>query len=219
MLKNNSLKNAKYSLAFSLTIAASSYAAENVTTSDSVTPPVNSPPKNDEIKWAPLEINKPEQIDTSQIDTHQKRELWEARLSELNTYYQKLRQQAQADGIEFSNIPPWDEENKNLDRSSSAMQNNLERMQAVINGMTPEERDVCTTVHRLSVGLMQSSSIPPPQPIAEPNYGGGPRYGYGYPDEYRRIPNGYGNYGGGYGRPYAYPNYVPDWQGGAGSWW
>ncbi|KOR30154.1 hypothetical protein TI03_00175, partial [Achromatium sp. WMS1] len=43
------------------------------------------------------------------------------------------------------------------DSETPANQPNLEQMQAIIDGMTPEERDVCTTVHRLSMGLTQHS--------------------------------------------------------------
>jgi hypothetical protein len=72
----------------------------------------------------------------------------------------------------------------------------LERMQAVINGMTPEERDVCTTVHRLSMGLMQHSAPPAPPPMPEyypapRNYGIAPGQGAaGY--DYPNGPAGYG---------------------------
>jgi hypothetical protein len=95
----------------------------------------------------------------------------------------------------------------------------LERMQAIIDGMTPEERDACTTVHRLSMGLMQRST-PYMQPPMPPVYHNAPhgygthRQGAGY-DYYPNGPTGYGPYPRhnpqGYDRGIKYQ--APDWRG------
>ncbi|KOR30567.1 hypothetical protein TI04_05145 [Achromatium sp. WMS2] len=88
---------------------------------------------------------------------------------------------------------------------------NLEHMQEVINGMSPEEREVCTTVHRLSMGFMQHQMPPPPPPPAYDQGGNAPYpqnaapdYGQGNPGPYynnfgrmqdpRYAPNNYGQY-------------------------
>lgn len=96
----------------------------------------------------------------------------------------------------------------------------LERMQAIIDGMTPEERDACTTVHRLSMGLMQHSR-PYMQPPMPPVYHNAPRgygthrQGAGY-DYYPNGPTGYSPYSSrhnsqGYERGIKYQ--APDWRG------
>lgn len=76
-------------------------------------------------------------------------------------------------------------------------QPDLERMQAVIDGMTPEERDVCTTVHRLSMGLMQH--LPPPAQPPMPEY-------YSPPSGYGRNPGRMPGIAPGQGTSYDYSN-------------
>jgi len=173
-----------------------------------------------------------------------RRKYWEAQIARLNARYQRLRQRAAADGVNFSETPPWnaanmdvsttqkfrqDEQNSNAtnifpqpltapavppspDSSQSVYKQpqstdtppDLERMQAIINGMTQEERDACTTVHRLSMGLMQYSrpyQHPPIYYNIPPHYGYVPRpgfSGYGYP----RSTNGYNPYAGYRSYPY-----------------
>jgi hypothetical protein len=228
MLCNHTLKNVKCGLVTSFTLTLPLYAADN--TINSMPAKAQSPAKSQTsstitsnaselnktgIKWAPLETaatelpNQPTNFQPDEMTLQRKRELLTARISELNSRYQQLRQDAQADGIDLADTPPW---------TNANFSTNLERMQAIINAMTPEERDVCTTVHRLSMGLMQSSA----PPLAPP-----PPYGYAsYPPGYGRAPTGYSNYGyvpepNYYGYPnYSYGNYnrggyrVPEsWQG------
>lgn len=240
------LHNLECGIALSLALTTSAQTAENTPVAPNATAKqqFDSKPITTESKpvWAPTQqpsnIGKengteaqpelPVSAATTSLDSQmlaqQKRELWESRRAELNTRYQELRQQAAADGVELSQQTPW-EDTKESD--------NLERMQTVINNMTPEERDVCTTVHRLSMGLMQSSVMPPPQsppPPLEPNrygyseYGRVPNYGYNaYPysnapvNPYPNTQGGYGypasGYGYGRGAGYRTPDY---WQGGGG---
>jgi hypothetical protein len=96
------------------------------------------------------------------------------------------------------------------------------KLQAVIDGMTPEEREACTTVHRLSMSMpVQPSmrSLPPPPERgygadyrSAPGYGAAPPYGgYGAGPGYSNGPGyGYG-YGPGYGYYGRGMGNAPDW--------
>lgn len=142
---------------------------------------------------------------------------WEKRLAELNTNYQKLRQQAAEQGVHLPDAAPWTGNvNHNVYNSGYSPpptrgnyttngQLSLEQMQAVINAMSSEEREVCTMVHKLSMDLMQSSSShpsystmnnlppqqpasPPPQSSAYPERDNGARYYTNSQDYYSRNP-------------------------------
>jgi len=168
-------------------------------------------------------------------------ERWKARRAELSARYQELRRRADESGMELPETAPWEagmsgpigteehpwgqEQMSPNGPPTSEGHPDWEKLQAVINGMTPEEREACTTVHRLSMGTPMPPVLPPPERGYDPNYGPAPGYGmapgygsggYGAGPGYSGGP-GYG-YGPGYGNAPGYGYYgrgmgnAPDWQ-------
>jgi hypothetical protein len=177
-----------------------------------------------------------EQRRTEQQARHERRramspeERWKMRRAELAARYQELRQRAAEHGVEMASTPPWDEEapvNKMppMQQSPDASyppafgdhpewdrQQDWAQLQAVVDGMTQEERDVCTIIHRLSTRLMHPtpSVMPPPERGYGPEAGPGPGAWapYGHAPGYRPGPS-YDGYrmAPGYARA---PRYAPD---------
>jgi hypothetical protein len=173
---------------------------------------------------------------------------WKARRAELSARYQDLRRRAIESGLDLPEMAPWETAQTTMDAwnrpdmpsaeqaasrmppqegadaSSPDDQPDWEHLQAVINGMTPEEREACMIVHRFSMGSpMQLGVQQPAPPPRERHYGGD----YGYAPGYGAAGPGYGqgytkgmdyNRGAGYGQNYDQGYYsrgmntAPNWQ-------
>ncbi|MCG7932545.1 MAG: hypothetical protein N0C88_16925 [Candidatus Thiodiazotropha lotti] len=110
--------------------------------------------------------------------------------------YQKMREQAKQQGIEMSETPPWVARKK-------AMEEEWAKHQAVIEGMTDEERAACHAMHRrhMGHGMGRGHGMGPGHgkacgqgcqgPYGNPGAMPAPRYpGYGYGP----APYGQGNF-------------------------
>jgi hypothetical protein len=113
--------------------------------------------------------------------------------------YQEMREKAQQQGVEMPETPPWQ-------ARKQAMDDEWAKHQAVIEGMSDEERAACHAMHRRHMGMGSYRGMGPVhgagcggcQQAPQGNYGGGapmpmPRYpGYGYGPA--PAPYGQGNF-------------------------
>lgn len=111
-------------------------------------------------------------------------------------HYQEMRERAKEAGVDLPETPPWEQR-------QSMMKDEWARQQAVIDGMTDEQRAACQAMHRRQMGMMWEN---PERPMmGRPGYGQGmgpgmgrgmgmapgmmgPGYGYG-PDPYNGQQN------------------------------
>lgn len=119
-------------------------------------------------------------------------------LEELADYreqhYQEMRARAAERGMELPETPPWKQPMPEMPEPPAMP--DMEKLQAVIDGMSPEEREACMIMHRMHMGAMQAPRRPmmPPQGGYGPGYGYGPGMGYGRGYGYGPRP-GYGGWG------------------------
>ncbi|MEW8626857.1 MAG: hypothetical protein AB2551_13960 [Candidatus Thiodiazotropha sp.] len=94
------------------------------------------------------------QMETNRPSAEERRQRHEKMMSmtpeERDAYrqerYQKMREQAQQQGIEMPETPPWVARKK-------AMEEEWAKHQAVIEGMTDEERAACHAMHKRHMGM------------------------------------------------------------------
>ena len=114
----------------------------------------------------------------------------EERDAERQAHYQEMQERAKAMGVELPQTPPWEQRQAMMDEAWA-------KQQAVIDGMTDEERAACHAMHRRHMGMMMDNNQRPMMP----GYGMGPGMGQGM---------GPGMMGPGYGygpAPYGPQNY------------
>jgi hypothetical protein len=112
------------------------------------------------------------------------------RMAAREKHYQEMREQAKQRGVEMPETPPWE-------ARQSAMQEEWAKHQAVIDGMSDEERAACHAMHRRHMGMRhreRPQRYPMQRPerdagIMGPGYGPGAGYGPGYAPGYGQ---GYG---------------------------
>ncbi len=114
----------------------------------------------------------------------------EERMAAREEYYKEMQARAKERGIDLPDTPPWK-------ARQSAMDQTWEKHQAVIDGMTDEERAACHAMHQRHMGMMRD--YPERPMMRNPGMMGpgmmgpgtmgpgmmGPGYGYG--------PNPYGS--------------------------
>ena len=106
-------------------------------------------------------------------------------------HYEEMRDRAKADGVDLPELPPWE-------RHQQMMDDEWTKQQAVIDGMTDEERAACHAMLRRQMGMWDYPERPKmPAPGMGPGMGRGmgpgmmgPGYGYG-PDPYGYGPDPY----------------------------
>ncbi len=104
-------------------------------------------------------------------------------------HYQEMRARAAEKGMELPETPPWKQSRRDMPEPPPMPEMpDMEKIQAVIDGMSPEEREACMTMHRMHMRSMQSQ--PRPMPPAQGGYGRG--YGYGPGMGYGRPGYGHG---------------------------
>lgn len=111
----------------------------------------------------------------------------EERMAAREKHYEEMRARAKERGIEMPETPPWE-------ARQSAMDEEWAKHQAVIDGMSDEERAACHAMHRRHMGMMnrerpqrppmQGSGMGPGMGPGMMGPGYGPGQGYG--------PNPYG---------------------------
>jgi hypothetical protein len=98
----------------------------------------------------------------------------EERMAAREAHYQEMRERAKERGIELPETPPWQ-------ARQSAREDEWAKHQAVIDGMTDEERTACHAMHRRHMGMMNRER-PQRAQMQGPGMGRGmmgPGYGYG----------------------------------------
>ena len=108
----------------------------------------------------------------------------EERMAAREEYYKEMQARAKERGIDLPDTPPWQ-------ARQAAMDEAWEKHQAVIDGMTDEERAACHAMHQRHMGMMMRD-LPERPMMRNPGMGRGmmgpgmmgPGYGYG--------PNPYG---------------------------
>ncbi len=114
----------------------------------------------------------------------------EERMAARESFYQEMQARAEERGIDLPDSPPW--------QSRAYPDDDWAKTQAVIDGMTPEERAACHAMHSRHMGMMRNMPQRPMGPgMSAPGMMGpgmmdqgwgpgamGPGYGYG--------PNPYG---------------------------
>jgi hypothetical protein len=71
----------------------------------------------------------------------------EERMAAREEHYKEMQEQAKQRGLELPETPPWE-------ARQSAMDEEWARQQAVIDGMSDEERAACHAMHRRHMGMM-----------------------------------------------------------------
>ncbi len=107
--------------------------------------------------------------------TQEEREAFRAK------HYQEMRARAAEKGMELPETPPWMQSRRDMPPAMPELPD-MEKIQAVVDGMSAEEREACMTMHQMHMRSMQS----PPRPMVPfqggygRGYGYGPGMGYGY---------------------------------------
>ncbi|MCG8040963.1 MAG: hypothetical protein JAY72_06155 [Candidatus Thiodiazotropha endolucinida] len=155
-------------------------------------------PANPPWHMSQMEANRPSMDERRQQHEKMMNMTPEERDAYRQERYQKMREQAQQQGIEMPEMPPWVARKK-------AMEEEWAKHQAVIEGMTDEERAACHAMHKrhMGHGMGRGHGMGPGQGNAcghgcQGGYGNpagmpapAPRYpGYGYGP----APYGQGNF-------------------------
>lgn len=129
-------------------------------------------------------------------------------------HYQKMRERAQAQGMDLPETPPWMQAPDTQEPPPAPPEPDWAKVQETIAGMTQEERDACKLMHRRHVPPpTQTAPWPMAAPEGAPGYGYGPGYGRGRGYGYGQGPGlGYGP-GYGYGRGQGSGPRRGQWQG------
>ena len=102
--------------------------------------------------------------------------------------YEEMRERAKAAGIDMPETPPWEQAQSNSDDERA-------RQQAIIDGMSDEQRAACQAMHWRQMGMWDAPQRPM-MPAPGMGRGMGPgmmNRGYGYgPDAYGYGPDSYG---------------------------
>jgi hypothetical protein len=98
----------------------------------------------------------------------------EERMAAREEHYKEMQARAKERGFDMPDTPPWE-------ARQSAMDEEWAKHQAVIDGMTDEERAACHAMHRRHMGMMRRE-LPERPMMRGPGVGRGmmePGYGYG----------------------------------------